>query len=561
LTQGQHPPLDEIYALGELATRRGRLREETYVALLELAAGDASRPPLPVAFYPLSRVPHLPPSVIERTREVATACLAASGSGRVFAVVALGRTDRGAVDLLVKVVGQAGAYTPAERIAAVDALVRFGSAGQRALRKLLPSLLPDTSPLQATGLVSADFLVVLAVLEAIDSLGNSGPVLRKLAELSAPQGAPASVLRRVSLLRCTAANLLVERAYDDPLLVNCDLTAADDSTRSVIGPRAALTAIGIVGARIRGQRHRAWRRYATDSDAVIRQAALGLISQHPEIHDAAEILAKALRSDQPGVIAAAAEIILSDPQRVRRRVRRKKAKAPSPVDPGIAAALQTRLVSAGPTADPRVLSRVIAAVGALGLKSAEGKLRKLCLSPDPQIRYQVQRAFGALGAGAVRCDPPKAGVPLPAELNNLVQQPVTLRLKTDVGRLELRLDPSLAPIAVTRIVELARNGSYRSMPVDRIRPGFVAYFGTQPVAEGGTKRFTPVPDESAPVPFLPGSVGVAYSHRAATTELFITHRRVPHLDGRYGWVGSSSGPWAALVQGDIIRSVAVITKQ
>ncbi len=75
--------LDPIFALGDVASHNKKLREETVVELLKLAAGDASNPPVGEALYPLGRLAHLPPSVIERTREVAEARLGTKDPARI----------------------------------------------------------------------------------------------------------------------------------------------------------------------------------------------------------------------------------------------------------------------------------------------------------------------------------------------------------------------------------------------------------------------------------------------------------------------------------------------
>ncbi len=64
--------------------------------------------------------------------------------------------------------------------------------------------------------------------------------------------------------------------------------------------------------------------------------------------------------------------------------------------------------------------------------------------------------------------------------------------------------------------------------------------------------------ETSPVPFIPLAVGVALAGRdTGSSQLFVMAGRYPHLDGQYAVVGSATGPWTALAEGDVIRSVKV----
>lgn len=559
-----------IFALGDLATHKRRLREETFVALLKLAAGDAARPPVPEALYPIGRVAHLPPSVTERTLEVARARLEQPGAARFYAVSALSHAGEEAADTLAEVVRGAEDYSAAERAQAARGLRQLGGRGQKALQKLLGELLPPKGPVQATTMIGDDFGVLLTVLSSLDAVGGAAGELRQLASWSVPSELPRAIRLRVSLLRCGAAQLLAERDFASKLLVECDVTepaSKDDAGQPQPGPlarRAIVAAIGMPGAKIRGARLTAWRRHAKGDDLQAREAAIALIGDHGEIKGAAKVLAEALSSKHPGVVAAAAQVIAKVPIRASGAPGKKRKKGDKSLGakphPDVVAALLGRLDGKGPTADVETLAAVIDAAGGLLIDEARAPLQTLCSSPQPTVRTRAQRALTTILGGneKVECRPPADGRDLPAELDELVTTVTALKLESDAGELELRLDPALAPVAVSRIVELARAGFFRGMEVHRVVPGFVAQFGS-PTADGfGAGKRPPLPCETSPARFGPLVVGMALAGRdTGGTQIFVTHASHPHLDGQYAWLGTAAGPWSTLAAGDVIRKVTV----
>jgi cyclophilin family peptidyl-prolyl cis-trans isomerase len=270
-------------------------------------------------------------------------------------------------------------------------------------------------------------------------------------------------------------------------------------------------------------------------------------------------LAEALRSAAPGVVAAAAQVITKAPQRAALPHKKGKSKPTGP-HPDVVGAILQRLDGKGPTADVEALVAVIDAAGALVLADADPSLRKHCRSPRPTVRRRAQVALGAItGRGQkIVCAPPPDGLALPAELDALVDGEVKVLLETDAGELTLRLDPTFAPVAVTRVAQLVESGFYDGMAVHRVVPGFVAQFGS-PTADGfGPVDRKALPCETSPLPFAPWTVGVALAGRdTGSTQLFVTHASVPRLDGQYAWLGTASGPWGSVAAGDLIRKATL----
>ncbi|MFT3775504.1 MAG: peptidylprolyl isomerase [Minicystis sp.] len=550
-------------ALGDLAGKQ-KLREETLVALLNLAAGSAAAPPLPEALFPVGRLDRVPPSVVDRINEVAAARLATPGDARFFAVRALPRGGPAAVPELARVLSTAGTFTAAERAEAARGLAKLAKPGQRALAAAIPALVPSSDPVALTALVGDEFGVILTAVESLTEVGSAKKALAELAVLPPPPGAPAAVLRRVSMLRCAAARLLAGTDPREEHLLACDVT----SPPAGIGARARVAVLG--KAEITGPRLAVYRELVEKGDIRAREAALELLEEHEEIEGAAAILTAALSAKESGLVGTAAEVITKQPQRAvpepttkKPARRRKKKEAAAPVEaaapsPVLVKALLDALARPATLQDPEAADAIVDAVGALALREAKPRLDELCRSPYPTTREHVEKAIALVSAEKKTCDPP-ASSPAPEELGHLVRAVTTLSLDTDAGALTLALDPALAPVAVTRFVDLARAGYYDGMVVHRVVPGFVAQFGA-PFGDGfgGPENKPALRCETSPLPFAPLTVGVALAGRdTGSSQLFVMHGRHPHLDGGYALVGTAQGPWAALAEGDIIRKVKV----
>jgi cyclophilin family peptidyl-prolyl cis-trans isomerase len=402
--------------------------------------------------------------------------------------------------------------------------------------------------------------VVLTVLGALTYIGKARITLDKLAKLEAPETADDALKRRVSWLRCAAAQILAERNFDMPLLRACDLAVAEDKRAvdpipSSIAARAVVAAIGVDGVKLTGKRLTAWRAYATGGDVRAREAAIELLGDHAEVIDAAEVLAGALGAEQPGVVAAAATVLSKHPQRAQVKVKKETV-----VHEAVAKALRKALEGKGPSADIETLTEVISAVGALGLPGSDKALVRLCSSPNEALRERAIKSLAMLlgDVKKVRCDAPGPQA-LPVERDHLMGAKLKLALKTDAGDMGLELDPTFAPVAVTRVADLVKAGYYDGLLVHRVVPGFVSQFGS-PTADGygGAEGKAALPCETTPLGFGPLTVGVALAGRdTGSSQLFVTHAAYPHLDGKYAILGSASGAWDALVEGDRIIKATI----
>lgn len=595
-------------ALGDVAAAKKKLREETLVALLNAASGSAAAAPIPQALFAVGRLESVPPTVVTRIREVATARLADAGEARLFAVRALGRADEAAVSELARIVGAAGSFTPTERAEAARALRRLGKPGQRALVDAAVQLAPSADPIAASALVGEDLGVLLSVLEAIDAAAvnaASRERLKALATLALPAGAPAVVARRISWIRCAAARLVVGERFDDPILGGCEVGSApsaqppaDAGAGARAAPDAGAADAGAppsaeelrdpaIGARTRvavlgraelvGPRLLAFREIVARGPLRAREEALALLEEHGEVVGGAALLADALSSDRGGIVATAADVIAKRPQRASAegKPRDKKGKKPGKdkdkkddapdavvgaAAPAVVKALREALESPRWAADPEIAASLLDAVGALALKEAAPRLDELCRSPWPVLREHAQKAMeGALGKKDVVCEAPAAGGDAPSELSSIPASAVTLVFDTDVGELTVTLDPEVAPVTVARLVDLTKRGFYDGMVVHRVVPGFVTQLGApEGDGYGGAPDQPSLRCETSPLPFAPLTVGMALSGRdTGSSQFFVMHGRYPHLDGGYAWIGTASGPWGAFVDGDRVRSARV----
>jgi cyclophilin family peptidyl-prolyl cis-trans isomerase len=537
--------------LGLLATRRKALDEVTLVALLDRAADD--KDPLDNALAAFTRLASVPDALHQRLRGVAELSLKGSPRRQALAVRALGRSGDAAIPLLESV-----ALDPRlplyERADAVRELGRLEEPGQLALRRAL-----DQFGRAVAGgkldLLSSDWGVLSAVIEAVRApLGTAESAADALAELLVPQG-PAPLRRRAIRLRCAAASWL---AGDDIRLNKLALCDPDNAREG----KLALIRV-LARGRLTGERRRRWRELLDDRDALVREASLQLVATHDEAADGASVLAKALGSDHAGIVATAAQLLAVRPDRAGVGTpamgRPSKAREPTPrPDPAVIHALEKALSAARAPDAIATTAALFDAAGALQLLSAKSILERECVGNSPTLREHAARAMKTLGQRDVSCLPSAPNAVVAPELARVVSRPVTLRFDTELGELRLNLDPALAPVSTTRIVELAEAGFYDGMAIHRVVPGFIVQFG-DPDGDGyGSAGRPALRDEISPKSFEPNSVGLALSGPdTGSSQLFVTLGPYPHLDGDYPLLGKASPGWDRLSEGDVIRKARV----
>jgi cyclophilin family peptidyl-prolyl cis-trans isomerase len=410
----------------------------------------------------------------------------------------------------------------------------------RALEKLLA---PDAST-APEALRSAEFGVLTTALAALKSplIAPLGPLAR-LAEL--PLAEDPALRRRAVTLRCRAAELSAGAGTASPKLVACD-----PDPKGRLGGLARLAVLD--RGTLKGSRLKLFREVCGASDALLRERAIELLPGHPEVPGTGELIAQALAEKAPGPVATAARFAADYPQRVSVET---ETLAP---DPKLSRALTAALETWRASPEIEVRSALLDAAGSLQLLGSKPTLEAECGAANPTVRSHAEKALRLLGDKSRRCDTAVMAAGEPEELARLVTRGVRLTLETDAGNLELSLDPSQAPVAVTRISELARAGFYDGVIVHRVVPGFVAQLG-DPGGDGyGGAPRQPLRCETSPARFAAGSVGIALGGRdTGSSQFFVTLAEQPHLDGEYARIGQAGPGWERLVEGDVVRKIRV----
>jgi cyclophilin family peptidyl-prolyl cis-trans isomerase/HEAT repeat protein len=533
-------------ALGRLATTRGKLDDDTLVALLEAAARPQN--PLQNALYPCTRLNAFNASTSERVRALALRVIASKGPGLEFAVRALGRTGDAGTTALGGLLAD-GTLDPSVRAEAARELSTLGDAGQRALWTAFDSV--AAKPPSDSDLQGESYGPLSALLDALaPPILSSSNKLQAWTELPLADPDAPTLRRRKVHVRCAAAALLVGSNYRSPRLSACD-----SSPESVSRELSVLQAIG--RDKLRGPRKKAYLERASAKDNLLREAAIGLLGPHAELTEAYRVLADALTATSLGVVASAAHVLTSYPERAAsiNPANGDAHGAPNP-DPSVVQALTQAYAATRARHSVEVQSLLLDAIGALQILSLKEAVNGACGSDNPTLREHAEKNLQLLGEAARHCDKFSPGTDTDSQA--LSAESAVLTLDTDAGSLTLKLDATFAPNAVARIVTLAQGGFYDGVLVHRVVPGFVAQFG-DPSGDGyGGDDKPPLRCETSPIPFTAGSVGVALAGRdTGSSQLFVTLGRYPHLDGEYAWLGQAGPGWARVAAGDRIRHVSV----
>ena len=539
-------------SLGLLASHHKSLEEPSLVALLD-AASDRHRPSTH-ALLAFSRLGTLGPAVRERLLEVASECLHARGLRRALAIRALGRVGPPAAAVLEQVAVDPRANA-SERADAIRELARLGKPAQKTLLQAFERLVHEAERSHAL-VGSRAWPPLLAALEALEPPAPTArDAAQSLVALSL-DGVTGPERKRRIALRCLGASLVVDGAGHSPLVLGCD---PDKGELFRLTELATLDRATLVGDRLRR-----WQQLAEDPDPRVREAAIKLVASHPELRNAAELLASWLGSDHSGVVATAAQVLAARPDRAgvgtpsasaTRDSQPATLRPETPVIHAIGKAL-----SHGWAADAiGTKAALIDAAGSLQLLGLSSRLESYCHGPNPTLREHARRALELLGRQDPECNAHGPTSQAPKELSALVTEPVRLRFETDVGELVLTLDPRFAPVSVTRIIGLVRSGFYDKSVVHRVVPGFIVQFGDRQGDGYGTLDRPPLRDEISPVPFEAYSVGLALSGPdTGSSQLFVTLGTFPHLDGEFPMLGRAELGWERLAEGDVIHRVWVV---
>jgi cyclophilin family peptidyl-prolyl cis-trans isomerase len=112
-------------------------------------------------------------------------------------------------------------------------------------------------------------------------------------------------------------------------------------------------------------------------------------------------------------------------------------------------------------------------------------------------------------------------------------------IRTQAGRIVLKLWPDIAPATVSNFLELVKGGYYDGKVFHRVVPNFVAQGGALDGDGFGAEDFS-IRTETPGVRWDRGGlIGMASSGKdTEDVQFFITHRATPHLDGNYTIFGA-----------------------
>lgn len=207
-------------------------------------------------------------------------------------------------------------------------------------------------------------------------------------------------------------------------------------------------------------------------------------------------------------------------------------------------ALELALASTRGEIAPEVAAAVVDAaahVGADGL----ALLTFAIAYPDPFVARRARAA-----ALAIRPDPRLSRVAAPPRRSSVLpplQSGPNPRVAIDTtrGTLVFELIPDEAPFHVANFLELARRGHYDGTKFHRVVPDFVVQGGdVRGDGNGGTTwRGDALRGEFGPRPYTRGSLGMPRNEDpdSGGSQIFVTHRETPHLDGRYTLFGQLVG--------------------
>jgi cyclophilin family peptidyl-prolyl cis-trans isomerase/HEAT repeat protein len=140
-----------------------------------------------------------------------------------------------------------------------------------------------------------------------------------------------------------------------------------------------------------------------------------------------------------------------------------------------------------------------------------------------------------------------------------------VEVRTTRGTMLFELFPAETPLHVHNFLELARRGYYTDLPFHRVVPDFVIQGGDYRGDGNGGKTWDGelLPAEFTPRKFARGALGMPRNDDpdSGGSQIFVTHRETPHLDGRYtvfGQLLEGGEVLDAIEVGDRILSVKIL---
>jgi len=165
-------------------------------------------------------------------------------------------------------------------------------------------------------------------------------------------------------------------------------------------------------------------------------------------------------------------------------------------------------------------------------------------------RLSLLVLLAVMPALALAQTPAKKPAPAPGAKSAAVPQP-QLIVETAKGTFTIQLFPDTAPKSVEHILKLVNSGFYRSQRIHRVVAGQLVQFGdkqTRDMTLRNTWGRGPMSGSGQPIGVAEiskahlhtrGAVGLAHAGdpKAADSQMYITTRVMPTLDGKYAVIG------------------------
>jgi peptidyl-prolyl cis-trans isomerase B (cyclophilin B) len=213
---------------------------------------------------------------------------------------------------------------------------------------------------------------------------------------------------------------------------------------------------------------------------------------------------------------------------------------------------------------------VLDSAAAIGGEQALEILEKGLAHEDPYVRKKarewIAKSFPAAAVPKLGASEKKpAHVPV-AGRDFLYDQNPRVEVRTSKGSMVFELLPDETPVHVVSFLELVKAHHYDKLTFHRVVPDFVIQGGdVRGDGNGGASwRGDSLRAEFTPRKFLRGSLGMPRNEDpdSGGSQIFVTQRWTPHLDGRYtvfGALVSGSEVLDAIEVGDTILEVALMS--
>jgi cyclophilin family peptidyl-prolyl cis-trans isomerase/HEAT repeat protein len=416
-------------------------------------------------------------------------------------------------------------------------------------------------------LSDADWRVVC---EAALALGDH-PDHEAVADLAKALGHRSPHVRRC------AAEALAKFADDKdavlPVLEKAALDPSVDVQCSVLVARAQLESDAMAGE---------VEKAAGSKNALVRAGAAGAAAHFSE-PKAVPLLLRLSRDPDPHVVDVATHALKGHlTPEVRARLREMLADK----DNGVRLAAADVLKEVGGTEDLESLARcletsrgdisaeiastVVDAAARIGGARTQDILERAAFHENDFVRRKARgllskqfpdaKLEGKIPHPAVPAKVPLPGTDYPASGPNPRVEIVTNR-----GSMVFELLRDEAPVHVYNFLALAQRGFYDGTTFHRVVPDFVIQ-GGDPRGDGNggkTWRGSSLRAEFTPRKFVRGSLGMPRNDDpdSGGSQIFVTHRETPHLDGRYTLFGELREGFDVLDSielGDVIRTVRIV---